>query len=132
MTMNEYCQSFIRHAQLLWGKTVNNDSLSTSNLNTFRTGDSYKEPWRALAGWFLGPRAENCKVFNELAIEACNWHAECRKQYYPDDPSYFINDIKDSTLAKTKIKELKIKMKEMNAQLTKSIPFFSTRYQVFL
>jgi len=83
-----------------------------------------------LAGWFLGPRAENRIVFNNLMSKALNWHENRREEFFPSDPCYFTNEIKDSEAAQAEYKDLEKKMAAMHTELNKSIPFFSTRYQV--
>ena len=93
-------------------------------------GELYDKQWQALAGWFLGPRAENRNVFNELMLKALNWHENRREEFFPADPSYFTSEFRNSVPAQAEYKDLEEKMAEMHTALNKSIPFFSTRYQV--
>ena len=103
------------------------------HLSTFSpTGDKYDHQWEALAGWFLGPRAENRNIFNELMLKALNWHEDRREEFFPSDPSYFTDELKNSEAAKHEYKDMEDQMKAMHQELNKSIPFFSTRYQVNL
>ena len=95
-------------------------------------GDKYEHQWEALAGWFLGPRAENRYVLNDLMSKALNWHADRREEFFPSDPSYFTEKIKNSVAAKSEYEYMEKQMKRMHDQLNRSIPFFSTRYQVRL
>lgn len=95
------------------------------------SGNEYDRQWEALAGWFLGPRAENRYVFNELMMKALNWHEDRREEFFPADPCYFTEQIKNSEAATAEYKDLEKRMKEMHEELNRSIPFFSTRYQVF-
>ncbi|XP_066919495.1 uncharacterized protein [Clytia hemisphaerica] len=92
-------------------------------------GDKYDHQWEALAGWFLGPRAENRNIFNDLMLKALNWHEDRREEFFPADPSYFTEEIKNSEAAQHEYKDMEKQMKEMHRELNKSIPFFSTRYQ---
>jgi len=92
-------------------------------------GQKYDHQWEALAGWFLGPRAENRYVFNDLTLKALNWHADRREEFFPSDPSYFTEKIKNSHAAKSEYKDMEKQMRKMHDQLNRSIPFFSTRYQ---
>ena len=94
------------------------------------TGDKYAHQWEALAGWFLGPRAENRHIFNELTLKALNWHEDRREEFFPSDPSYFTDEFKNSEAARHEYKDMEDQMHAMHQELNKSIPFFSTRYQV--
>lgn len=91
--------------------------------------DVYKQPWRALAGWFLGPRAENRDQFTRLTKQAIDWYSDCREQYYPTDPCYITEDVKASSAYRAEIRDLEEQMEAMFRELSDSIPFFSTRYQ---
>ena len=94
------------------------------------TGDKYERQWESLAGWFLGPRAENREVFNEMMLKTLNWHEDRREDFFPADPSYFTNEFRNSEAAQGEYADLEKKLREMHDKLNKSIPFFSTRYQV--
>ena len=94
------------------------------------SGDESDKQWQALAGWFLGPRAENRFVLNDLMMKALNWHEDRREQFFPSDPCYFTEDFRNSKAAKGEYEDMEEKMKEMHKELNRSIPFFSTRYQV--
>ena len=98
--------------------------------STSPSGDRYAHQWEALAGWFLGPRAENRQVFNELMLKALNWHEDRREEFFPSDPCYFTDEFKNSEAAKHECKDMEEQMLAMHQELNKSIPFFSTRYQV--
>ena len=90
----------------------------------------YRQPWRAVAGWFLGPRAENRDDFNRLAIDTLNFYEDCRESYYPADPEYVTTATKSSRAYRGEISDLEECLKKMNNDLKHSIPFFSPRYKV--
>lgn len=83
-----------------------------------------------MAGWFLGPRAENRDQFTRLTKQAIDWYSDCREQYYPTDPCYITEDVKASSAYRAEIRDLEEQMEAMFHELSDSIPFFSTRYQV--
>ena len=93
-------------------------------------GDAYERQWESLAGWFLGPRAENREVFNKLMLLSLNWHEDRREDFFPADPSYFTSEFRNSEAAQGEYADLEKKLRAMHDKLNKSIPFFSTRYQV--
>ena len=63
-------------------------------------------------------------------LKALNWHEDCREEFFPSDPSYFTDELKNSEAAKHEYKDMEDQMNAMHQELNKSIPFFSTRYQV--
>ena len=63
-------------------------------------------------------------------MKALNWHEDRREEFFPADPSYFKEEIKNSEAAQHEYKDMEEQMKAMHCELNKSIPFFSTRYQV--
>lgn len=93
-------------------------------------GDCYLIQSHALSGWFLGPRAENRELFNELMKNTIDQHQQKRRKYWPTDPEY-ITKMQKMTLAyKAEKKQLKEKLREMNDDLETSTPVFSPRFQV--
>ena len=90
----------------------------------------YRDPWNAIAAWFLGPRSENREIFNRLVLSTLNFYEDCRENYYPADPCYITEEVKASPGFRGEIKDLENKLGELNHELTDSIPFYSTRYQV--
>ncbi len=50
----------------------------------------------SLAGWFLGPKAENQEAMHALISRAFEAHCQDRKDYMPGDPVYVTDDIKAS------------------------------------
>ena len=89
-------------------------------------GDEYVDQWKALGAWFLGPRGENKDVFLSL-FEV---HVDQRNSYFPADPPYITNEIRESNEYKEEIKDTKRKLNKIASDLKDSVPFFSPRYQV--
>ena len=65
-------------------------------------------------------------------LKALNWHEDRREEFFPSDPSYFTDELKISEAAIHEYKDMEDQMNAMHQELNKSIPFFSTRYQVNL
>ena len=63
-------------------------------------------------------------------LKSLNWHENRREEFFPADESYFTHEFRNSAPAQAEYKDLEEKMAEMHSALNKSIPFFSTRYQV--
>ena len=85
-------------------------------------GDSYKEQWKALGGWFLGPRAENRDVFMDIFKDVFAKHVELRNSYFPSDPAYITDEIKSSHAYRSEVEDIKdINIKESNVSYVKKI-----------
>jgi len=91
--------------------------------------DVYREPWRALAGWFLGPRAENREEFNRLVQKTLQWVEDCREGYYPCDPCYITEKTRSSKAFRSEIEDTEEQLEWIQKQLAESVPFFSPRYK---
>ena len=92
-------------------------------------GDSYNEQYKALSGWFLGPRAENSDVFMDIFKDMFEEHIRLRNDYFPSDPMYITEEIKSSRPYQQEVKDMKSKLMNMQKEMTNSVPFFSPRYQ---
>ncbi|XP_028411012.1 uncharacterized protein LOC114533638 [Dendronephthya gigantea] len=92
-------------------------------------GDRYRVQSDALAGWFIGPRAENHQLFNELMDQTIKQHQQNRRKYWPTDPEYITKAQKMTPAYKAERKQLKNKLKELNDDLEQSTPVFSPRFQ---
>lgn len=82
-----------------------------------------------LAAWFLGPLAENEKLFGDLMQKAVKSHCKDRREFYPHDPVYVTEDIKNSSEYKNSVKMLTDEVDHLLCALRGSVPFFSYRYQ---
>ena len=84
---------------------------------------------RAVAAWFLGPRGENVDLFSELVSVALNDHVFWRRNFHPSDPSPITESMKREPGYLDAIDLLKTEFYNLLAELKKSGPFASMRYQ---
>lgn len=84
---------------------------------------------RAVEAWFLGPRAENAAVFEELILEALRDHVFWRRNYHPGDPTHITEEIKRSPQYLEAVGTQRDELRRLLGFLKKSVPFFSMRYQ---
>jgi len=83
----------------------------------------------SLAAWFLGPKAENQSVLTELITRSIDAHCQDRKDYFPDDPVFVTDKIKESTDYKLSIAAFEGHLNAMLNELRGSIPLASYRNQ---
>ncbi|EIN06879.1 PLP-dependent transferase [Punctularia strigosozonata HHB-11173 SS5] len=84
---------------------------------------------KAIAAWFLGPRAENMQAFMTILGDVMQAHANTRLEYYPDDPNFIVDSIQTSDQYRASMAHLRREVEGISAALNKwSIPFFSPRY----
>jgi glutamate/tyrosine decarboxylase-like PLP-dependent enzyme len=79
--------------------------------------------------WFLGPRAENVDLLQELVQAAIDSHACFRRSFHPEDPSHITPAIRDSAEFAVGVDRLRRETHELLQKLTMSAPFTSMRYQ---
>ncbi len=84
---------------------------------------------RAVAAWFLGPRGENLDLFSELVTVALNDHVFWRRNFHPSDPSPITESMKREPGYLDAVDLLKTEFYSLLAELKKSGPFASMRYQ---
>lgn len=87
------------------------------------------ETEREVAAWFVGPRGENVDLFSELILLALNDHVFWRRNFHPSDPSPITESMKREPGYLQAVDTIKTEFYTMLAQLKKSAPFFSMRYQ---
>ena len=90
-------------------------------------GESETE--REVAAWFLGPRGENVDLFSELMLLAVNDHVFWRRNFHPSDPSPITEAMKREPGYLQAVDTIKTEFYSMLAELKKSAPFASMRYQ---
>lgn len=83
----------------------------------------------SLAGWFLGPKAENADLLQELITTALHAHCQDRVDLYPDDPVYVTEAMKQTPEYKQTVDALKDKLGVLLQELKGSVPFWSYRWQ---
>ncbi|HEU4700463.1 MAG TPA: pyridoxal-dependent decarboxylase [Gemmatimonadales bacterium] len=92
------------------------------------TGDA-GDPGGALRAWFLGPRAENAALLEQLVTEALRDHVFWRRNYHPEDGFTIRETDKRSEGYETAVATLTQELMGLLAALKKDIPFFSGRYK---
>lgn len=85
----------------------------------------------SLASWFLGPKAENHKLFSDLILQGINANCEDRIDYFKNDPPYITPERKDEEYYKS-VESLKTEYQKLLNELKGSVPFFSYRYQAHM
>ena len=103
-----------------------------SELGSAPQGDVYDEQWKALSGWFLGPRAENKDVFIDVFKELFEKHVEMRNDYFPSDPAYITQEMKSSHACQAEFADMRNQLMKMQEDMKESVPFFSPRYQAHM
>ena len=95
-------------------------------------GHLESKPWAKVGAWYIGPKAGNEKIYKEMALDAVNEHLDFRKNYFPSDPAYITDDIKNSASYIEEIENLRSELATMRQEMKKSVPYFSPRYKVFI
>jgi len=90
------------------------------------------ESYAKVAGWFLGPKAENALLMNRLLDECILDHESFRYQYKPGDPEYIDETIMGSSEYKNAVKQVRDTLHELMKKLHGSVPFFSMRYMAHM
>ena len=90
------------------------------------------KPWAAVGAWFIGPKGENVDIFRELVMKALDHQLQFRKNFYPSDPEYVDDEIRNSESYQKAIKKTENELSKMLCEMDKSVPFFSSRYKVIV
>lgn len=88
-----------------------------------------QETDREVAAWFIGPRGENVDLFSELLLLGVNDHVFWRRNFHPSDPSPITERMKREPGYLQAVDTIKTEFYTMLAELKKSAPFSSMRYQ---
>jgi len=83
----------------------------------------------SLAGWFLGPKAENEDLLAKLIATAIHEHAEFRRAFHPKDPVIITADVKRSAEYQAAVHSLDTHAANLFAELKLSAPISSPRHQ---
>ncbi|XP_048584706.1 uncharacterized protein LOC5498142 isoform X2 [Nematostella vectensis] len=96
----------------------------------FGRDDANKDkPWAKTGAYFLGPNAENGDVFKRQVVEAIDGHIKFREHYFPQDPDFITDEMKDAPSYRETIRKMSKEINNMHGELQKSVPFFSSRYK---
>ncbi|XP_063677576.1 L-tyrosine decarboxylase-like [Bolinopsis microptera] len=95
-------------------------------------GDDYDDPWKALGGWFLGPRAENGEVFMSIFKDIFDEHVRLRKSFFPADPEYLTEEVMLSKPYLSEVEDMRDCLMKMQEDMAGNTPFFSPRYQAHM
>ncbi|SFO28089.1 Pyridoxal-dependent decarboxylase conserved domain-containing protein [Chitinophaga sp. YR627] len=82
-----------------------------------------------LAGWFLGPKAENTELLQQLIQRTMDNHCNDRKNLYPNDPVYVTEEMKQTPEYQETVRVLQHKLDVLLEELKGSVPFWSYRWQ---
>ncbi|GJM74479.1 hypothetical protein HMSSN036_66950 [Paenibacillus macerans] len=82
----------------------------------------------SLEGLFLGPKAENQTLFQELVNQAIDNHCDYRRDYFSTDPISITHEHKQSNNYKMTIEGLRVKFNELLGELKLTPPFHSYRW----
>ncbi|MFJ9447316.1 pyridoxal phosphate-dependent decarboxylase family protein [Kitasatospora sp. NPDC101235] len=82
-----------------------------------------------LAAWFLGPRAENQGLLEDLVLEAVRANAADRRELYPHDPAYVTDEMKATDGYDQDVKTLRAEFDTLLKSLRSSVPAYSYRFQ---
>ncbi|MET8546140.1 hypothetical protein ABZW03_36745 [Kitasatospora sp. NPDC004799] len=82
-----------------------------------------------LAAWFLGPKAENHQLLEDLLLDAVRAHSADRRELYPNDPPYVTEAIKESDAYHQDVKTLRSEFDTLLKSLRGSVPAYSYRFQ---
>ncbi len=86
----------------------------------------------SLESWFLGPKAENQTLFQELVNQAIGSHCDYRRDYFPSDPPSITREVKQGRnyeVSVNGIYGLKVQYSSLLEELKSTPPFHSYRWQ---
>ncbi|HRP08895.1 MAG TPA: hypothetical protein PLL69_10450, partial [Gemmatimonadales bacterium] len=84
------------------------------------------DPARA---WFLGPRAENADIAEQLLLEAFRDHVAWRRAHHPEDGNAITALDRASDVHRGEVERLTAMLRSLLVELRRDVPFFSGRYQ---
>jgi len=83
----------------------------------------------AVEAWFLGPKAENADLLEQLILEALRDHVYWRRNFHPGDPGHITEAMRHSEEYIRAVGVMRDELRATLALLKRSVPFFSMRYQ---
>jgi hypothetical protein len=86
-----------------------------------------------VSSWFLGPRAENFDVLNNLFQKVLSDQAAARKTLSAGDPIFITPEMKELDVYKNSIETLAKGVNDLSFDLaTHTVPFWSPRYNAHM
>ncbi|RMX37526.1 hypothetical protein pdam_00012808, partial [Pocillopora damicornis] len=79
--------------------------------------DDVAKPWAAVGTWFLGPKAENADVFIELMKDAIKAHMDFRQGFYPCDPPYVTDELRQAESFKKSYEKMKTELDNLQKDI---------------
>ena len=79
--------------------------------------------------WFLGPKAENLGILQELIGAAVESHAQFRRGFHPEDPTHLTEAVRSGAEFRVGVERLRRETGVLLDKLKLSAPFSSMRYQ---
>ncbi|MBY0129162.1 decarboxylase [Bacillus cereus] len=95
---------------------------------TLDNQESLEPRGTSLESWFMGPKAENQTLFQELVNLAVGSHCDYRREYFPSDPSSITKEIKQSLNYQVSVREFKTQFSALLNELNNTPPFHSYRW----
>ncbi|GAA4277495.1 pyridoxal phosphate-dependent decarboxylase family protein [Aquimarina mytili] len=86
-----------------------------------------KDDINKTGAWFLGSKGENADWFSRMILEAIEANTDVRKSYFPEDPNFITQEVKDSPEYQDSLATLEKEYHKLLQELQKSAPFFSMR-----
>ncbi len=86
-----------------------------------------KDDINKTGAWFLGSKGENADWFSKMILEAIQANTEVRNSYFPEDPHFITQEIKESEEYQNSLTTLEEEYHKLLKELKKSAPFFSMR-----
>jgi glutamate/tyrosine decarboxylase-like PLP-dependent enzyme len=93
------------------------------------TSVSRREAAEALRAWFLGPRAENGQLLEQLIVETLRDHVFWRRNFHPEDGFVIREADKRRPGYDQAVSTLTQELMGLLSELKRGVPFFSGRYK---
>ena len=87
----------------------------------------------AIGAWFLGPRAENFSLVEEIFKFILDEQKQARQELFPNDRDFITPEMQASSLFNEQMDVLKFELSQITQQLNQhSVPFWSPRYNAHM
>ena len=86
-----------------------------------------------VGAWFLGPKGENEHLLLDSVTQSIQHHSKFRlENYNKDDEAYISENMKETKEYKEEVDKFHTHLAILREKLTKSVPFFTPRYQAHM